>query len=69
MKIWTVTFNGLYPVGACAIVHARTERAAIERVKARWTREYPFAKMADNFEARQFDPAVETCHIIMNGDY
>jgi hypothetical protein len=67
MKIWTLTFQGLYPVGACAVVRARTERGARSRFLTTWKKENPNTSgLPAIYEVREL---IEDCHIILNGDY
>lgn len=71
MKIWSITFTGIYPVGSAAISTTRdseTESEACDHFRLEWRSKYPNCD-PEPVTATLLSVEPGTVHILTNGDY
>lgn len=71
MKIWSIKFDGLFPVGSAAIVITRdndNESLACELFRAEWKKNYGI-EIEGDVTAKVLDCPPGAVHILYDGNY
>lgn len=71
MKVWSIKFTGIYPVGSAAIVityDAGTEAQAVDLFKTFWSDAYPNSDPGE-VTATVLDCPPGAVHILADGNY
>lgn len=72
MKIWSIKFAGIFPVGSAAIVCTSdfaAEQTACDLFREQWAKEHPQGPEAPEASATLLDCPVGAVHILNDGDY
>ena len=72
LYLYAIHFNGIYPVGAVAVVRAKNEEEAYDSFKFKLTQTYPSLVKDNSRTSVRIDKLANTrdmCTILLNGEY